>query len=134
MVASFGSALISINYADNIKESSPLFLLKPTIQNDSINTKFDTRGMPELLSIKDFSSKYGLSPNKLEIAGVGMRRKNFYVMEVDVYLASLHLTKSILNTLKNTRNSDNIDLVDMILNANNQNVGSKYDARASISL
>ena len=143
IVAAIGGTLFAVNYADNIKESSPLFLLKATIQNASdtsavntvgLNHKFDTRDMPESISINGFSKRYGALPNQLEIAGVGMRRKNFYVVEVDVYLASLHLAPSILSRLKSTPNSDNIDLVDMILNQNNRNVGSDFDARASVSL
>jgi hypothetical protein len=36
----------------------------------------------------------------LDLAGVGMRRKNFYVVAVDVYMAGLNLSKEGLTLAK----------------------------------
>lgn len=58
---------------------------------------FDTKGFPT----KCVNPVAGAAwPNPLPLAGVGMRRKNFYIMEVDVYLAAINLSPKALENVR----------------------------------
>ncbi len=57
--------------------------------------KFDTRGFSERTPITISNS-----PFSLNLSGVGMRRKNFYVVEVDVYLVGISLSDQALKLAK----------------------------------
>ena len=54
----------------------------------------------------------------MSLAGVGMRRKNLYIMEVDVYIVSCYLNDSALCTGKGTISSD--DLSKILLSSGEQ--------------
>lgn len=58
---------------------------------------FDTKGFPTkcVNPVPDRAWPYALP-----LAGVGMRRKNFYVMEVDVYMAAINLSPRALQSVK----------------------------------
>lgn len=62
---------------------------------------FETRGSSTTLTPPS-----ALKSPPLSLAGVGMRRKNLYVVEVDVYLASLYLGQEALRAAKASKGQD----------------------------
>ena len=67
---------------------------------------FDTRGLPTQVKLASVPSAPPLS-----LAGVGMRRKNFYITEVDVYLCGLNLSKESLARAKEWKAGGGADLL-----------------------
>jgi hypothetical protein len=55
------------------------------------------------------------TPKSLSLTGVGMRRKNLYLVEIDVYLASLSLSPTALAQSKASLNKKETPLADTIL-------------------
>eukprot|EP01032_Pedospumella_encystans_P016394 gene16394-18710_t len=58
------------------------------------NWPFDPKGLPTTFS--SAVAKVPTAVNQLNLAGVGMRRKNFYIAEVDVYLVGINLSNKAL--------------------------------------
>eukprot|EP01038_Epipyxis_sp_PR26KG_P006553 gene6553-9002_t len=65
---------------------------------------FDTKGMP--MSIV---TKYPIQSKPLILTGVGMRRKNLFVVEVDIYLIGMNFSSSALQQAKRWSKSHSHD-------------------------
>jgi len=66
----------------------------------SARCDFDSKGFPSILTL-------ATNPNtSLMLAGVGMRRKNLWVVEVDVYLAALNLSKEAFTAAKQAQGAN----------------------------
>ncbi len=65
--------------------------------NSTSVAPFDTKGFPmSYTPAKEFFK----SPKPMILAGAGMRRKNLYIVEVDVYKTGFNLTASALKRSK----------------------------------
>ena len=60
-------------------------------------TPFDTKGFP---STYIPSTDFFKAPKPMLLVGAGMRRKNFYIVEVDVYKTGLNLTAQAIERSK----------------------------------
>mmetsp|Transcript_25368 Transcript_25368/g.37414 ORF Transcript_25368/g.37414 Transcript_25368/m.37414 type:complete len:223 (+) Transcript_25368:139-807(+) len=77
--------------------------------------QFDTKGFSQYQSTVGTLS----FPQPLMLSGAGMRRKNLYVMEVDVYLAAIHLTPTALSNARSwKKNNSSGSVADAILTGN----------------
>jgi len=70
------------------------------------NVPFDAKGMPTIMK-PSFYPPNQPTPTPLYLTGVGMRRKNLYVVEVDVYMCALNFSKPALMSAKNWKNQPN---------------------------
>jgi hypothetical protein len=74
----------------------------PCVLAFSEDYHFDTKGFPT----KCVNPVPGDSwPSPLPLAGVGMRRKNFYIMEVDVYMTAVNLSQKAVQNVKASKAS-----------------------------
>ena len=79
---------------------------------------FDTKGFPT----KCVNPVPGTPwPHALPLAGVGMRKKNFYIVAVDVYMAALNLSPKALENAKKTKGSGE-ESVEAILQGTKGNI------------
>ena len=69
---------------------------------------FDTKGFPTKC-VNPVPERAW--PNALPLAGVGMRRKNFYVMEVDVYMTAVNLSPQALTNVKANNGSSAVEAI-----------------------
>lgn len=78
---------------------------------------FDTKSFPTkcVSPVPDDTWRYPLT-----LAGVGMRRKNFYIMEVDVYMTAVNLSPKAVRIVKDLKCSG--DLVQAVLDGSSSDV------------
>ena len=90
---------------------------------------FDSKGLPTSLTPP------GGSTSSLYLSGVGMRRKNLYITEVDVYLCGLNLSPVALKNVQILpKDALATDLAGAILKTNASKVTEKNPYRASVTL
>ena len=94
-----GSTLIATARWNDEKKDKKYF--NPFQQNLSYCSgtwPFDTRGMKTIIKPPTLQMRQGSikSETPLYLAGVGMRKKNFYVVDVDVYLIGINASEKTL--------------------------------------
>jgi hypothetical protein len=81
---------------------------------------FDPKGMSTVLNPSFYPPNNRL-PTPLYLAGVGMRRKNLYVVEVDVYMIGLNISEPALNNANKWKIDNNGEsLTDALLKGEGQ--------------
>ena len=70
----------------------------------------------------------------LSLAGVGMRRKNLYITEVDVYLVGINMSNTALKSAKewNSSHKNEGSLVDYLMKSRSQKLASEVIASATL--
>jgi hypothetical protein len=90
--------------------------------DDSV--KFDARGMPTNIQ--------GPKGQKMNLSGVGMRAKNFYITSVNVYLCGMYMSSGSQEIAKKWKaDGSHGQLADALLSSSNS---SKSGPRASVTL
>lgn len=93
VAAAGGAAVFALNQLE-VQHGSPAHAAA------AIAATMDTRGAATQLTSP------GGTP--MSLAGVGMRRKNLYVMEVDVYMVSCYLNDSAMRAGKDSKEGDDL--------------------------
>lgn len=128
-VATAAAVIVASNACDKSStqhRNNALFL---RCDDAKVTWPFDSKGLPTTLTPP------GGSTSSLYLSGVGMRRKNLYITEVDVYLCGLNLSPVALKNVQALpKDALAAELAGAILKRNSSKVAEKNPFRASVTL
>ena len=92
--------VVSGNAISHTEHAHPVADKSTDIKSVPGSMSFDTKGFPAKVQVNTKAAK---GDSLMHLAGVGMRRKNFYVASVDVYQVGCYVSTGSLQVLKSSQ-------------------------------